>query len=245
MKLHSVKSMATALLVAVLLAGAVQAQDSGARPASPPKASSSTGQTTARIKKLVEQLGDDSFSIREKAQEELLALGRPAVAALKQACKSDDAEVRHRAETILTAIETSLQYLLENIKDRDSRVRREAIEALERLETKAKPAIPALTAALNDKEEAVREAAVSALLAIDPENKAVANTVPAKARVGDKYSKLLRRLKVPQDKQSYTEFKDYGHYQATDYAGYTNLPAGYWVYVYPHWYIWGNMKQGK
>ena len=138
-----------------------------------------------------------------------------------------------------------MQYLLENIKDKDPRVRREAVEALERLESKAKPAILALTAALNDKEEAVREAAISALLTIDPENKTVANAVPAKARAGGKYSKLLRRLKVPQDKQSYTDFKDYGHYQATDYAGYANLPAGYWVYVYPHWYIWGNMKQGK
>ena len=94
MQFHSVKSVAAVLLVAGLLGDtgrALLAQDFGSKPANQPKASSPTEQTTARIKKLVEQLGDDSFSIREKAQEELLALGRPAVAALKQACKSEDA----------------------------------------------------------------------------------------------------------------------------------------------------------
>src|SRR5437867_1174161 len=103
----------------------------------------------------------------------------------------------------------------------------------------------AMTESLKDKDAPVREAAISSLLTIDPENKAVAKAVPEKARVQGKYSKLLWRIHVPQDKQSYSEFKEYGHYQATDYAGHTNLPAGHWVYVYPHWYIWGEMKQGK
>jgi len=246
MRLHSGISLAAALLVAVSLGRAVLGQDAGAKTANQPKAGPASDQATAaRIKKLIEQLGDDQFAVREKAHAELLALGRSAVAALKEARKSEDAEVRFRAETILDTVQSSLPYLLENLKDKDPRIRVEAAGILERLESKAKPAIQALTEALKDKEETVREAAVSALLTIDPENKAVANAVPAKARVQGKYSKLLRRLRVPQDKQSYTDFKDYGHYQAIDYAGYTNLLVGYWVYVYSYWYIWGEMKQGK
>ena len=27
------------------------------------------------------------------------------------------------------------------------------------------------------------------------------------------------------------------------YAGYRDLPTGYWVYVYPNWYIWGETKK--
>ena len=197
------------------------------------------------IKKLIQQLGDDRFAVRENAHAALIAIGRPALPALLEARKSEDIEVRHRAEVILEAIRTSLPVLLENLKDKDVRVRADAAETLERLGAQAKPAVTALTEALKDKEAAVREAAISALLTIDPENKAVAKAVPEKARVQGKYSKLLRRIHVPQDKQSYSEFKEYGHYQATDYAGHTNLPAGHWVYVYPHWYIWGEMKQGK
>ena len=26
-----------------------------------------------------------------------------------------------------------------------------------------------------------------------------------------------------------------------DYAGFTGLPAGHWVYVYPYWYIWRDL----
>jgi H+/Cl- antiporter ClcA len=34
------------------------------------------------------------------------------------------------------------------------------------------------------------------------------------------------------------EFKDYGPFDGTEWAGYKGLPKGNWVYVYPHWYIW-------
>lgn len=61
-----------------------------------------------------------------------------------------------------------------------------------------------------------------------------------KARVGGKYDTLLRRLRVPQDRQNYTDFRDYGYWSGNAYAGYNNLPQGYWVYVYPYWFIWGN-----
>ena len=63
-----------------------------------------------------------------------------------------------------------------------------------------------------------------------------------KASVNGKYYNLLRVISVPQDRGSYGDFDDYGYYSSTSYAGYDNIPAGYWVYVYPDWYIWGNQK---
>ncbi len=61
----------------------------------------------------------------------------------------------------------------------------------------------------------------------------------SKASLNGKYRNLLRAIAVPQDKQNYTEFKEWGYYTGTEYYGHKNLPAGHWVYVYPRWYIWG------
>ena len=61
----------------------------------------------------------------------------------------------------------------------------------------------------------------------------------ARAAVNGKYQRLLLRIEVQSDQEKYGAFHDYGQYQGTAYAGYDNLPAGYWVYVAPHWYIWG------
>jgi hypothetical protein len=196
------------------------------------------------IKTLVRQLGDDDFKTRERASQRLRELGRFAMPALRKAANDSDAEVRQRASRIVEEIQTSLTYLLESLKDNNPAVRREAAEGLERLGTKAKPAVAALTKALGDKNEIVREAVFNALLNIDPEVKALVQAVPQKA-YADKYDKLLRRIRVPQDQKQYTEFNDYGYYDGTEWAGFTDLPPGYWVYVYPYWYIWGEVKGGK
>ncbi len=58
------------------------------------------------------------------------------------------------------------------------------------------------------------------------------------ANANGKYRVLVRRLHVPGDCATYGSFKDYGAYAATSYAGHANLPAGYWVYRYPYWYLW-------
>lgn len=62
------------------------------------------------------------------------------------------------------------------------------------------------------------------------------------ASVNGKYYNLLRTIYVPSDKTKYGNFKDWGYWSGTTYAGHSNLPTGYWVYVYPNWYIWGNKK---
>ena len=59
------------------------------------------------------------------------------------------------------------------------------------------------------------------------------------AAVNGKYAKLQKRIKVKYDFLSYGEFSDYGYWNQNQYAGHKQLPSGYWVYVYPHWYIFG------
>jgi Ca-activated chloride channel family protein len=60
-----------------------------------------------------------------------------------------------------------------------------------------------------------------------------------KATVGGKYQDLLDKLEMRSDVQRYGAFHDYGWSADKTYAGREGLPAGYWVYVYPDWYIWG------
>lgn len=55
--------------------------------------------------------------------------------------------------------------------------------------------------------------------------------------VGGKYSGLLMKLDVPADVKTYGAFHDHGYYEATRYVG-KSVPAGYWVYVAPTWYVW-------
>ena len=62
------------------------------------------------------------------------------------------------------------------------------------------------------------------------------------ARVGGKYQCLLRILRVPGDLERYGSFHDFGAWKGTEYAGHKDLPAGHWVYVHPHWFIWGALK---
>jgi HEAT repeat protein len=58
-----------------------------------------------RVQALIRQLGDDAFSVREQASSELVALGGSAVPLLRQALKSADVEVMHRAEDCLKLLE--------------------------------------------------------------------------------------------------------------------------------------------
>jgi hypothetical protein len=62
-----------------------------------------------KIDQLIEQLGSSNFAEREKATKELEAIGPPALEALRKAAKSDDAEVRKRAETLLPKLEIQAQ----------------------------------------------------------------------------------------------------------------------------------------
>jgi hypothetical protein len=94
------------LLYAVLLTAFVAAGDNG-----PPKKAS-----TERIAKLISQLASDDSKIRDEASRQLAELDE-ALHSLRLAAKSDDAEVRRRAETLVAKIETRLadQFIKEAI----------------------------------------------------------------------------------------------------------------------------------
>jgi len=62
------------------------------------------------------------------------------------------------------------------------------------------------------------------------------------ASVRGKYSRLLMVINTPEDKERYGPFCDYGFWFGSEYDGATEIPSGFWVYVYPNWYIWEKMS---
>jgi HEAT repeat protein len=64
-----------------------------------------TPEGTARTRELVRRLGDGSFEQRERADAELLALGRAALPLLREAAKDPDAEIARRAASIVERVE--------------------------------------------------------------------------------------------------------------------------------------------
>jgi hypothetical protein len=64
-----------------------------------------------------------------------------------------------------------------------------------------------------------------------------------RASVDGKYAKLLRKIVVPDDEAANGKFCDWGYYTGTSWRGHSELPPGYWVYVAPCWYIWGESRE--
>ena len=84
----------------LLLAAVVGGDD--AKPAPPAK-------SPAEIDRLIKQLGNDDFDQREAASKALEAMGEPALnALLRAATKSNDAEVRRRANDVVKALTANL-----------------------------------------------------------------------------------------------------------------------------------------
>jgi hypothetical protein len=63
-----------------------------------------------------------------------------------------------------------------------------------------------------------------------------------RASVGGKYSDFAVRILAPEDKERYSEFYEVGQYQTTEYRGQRGIPAGYWVYVHPWWFVWRTVR---
>src|SRR3954463_4589853 len=67
----------------------------------PAQAESGRGPTAERIARAIEQLGAPQFEARQAATEQLWRAGQDAEAALQQAAKSSDPEVRTRPADLL------------------------------------------------------------------------------------------------------------------------------------------------
>jgi WD40 repeat protein len=63
------------------------------------------GDNAADIEKLIRDLGDDDFDVRQAATEKLAKIGEAALPALKQAAEGKDVEVKRRATDLLARIE--------------------------------------------------------------------------------------------------------------------------------------------
>ncbi len=61
-----------------------------------------------------------------------------------------------------------------------------------------------------------------------------------KAAMNGKYKNLSRVLLVPNDRSSCDRFTDFGFWNGTAYSDVTDLKPGYWVYVYPRWFVWSD-----
>ena len=62
---------------------------------------------------------------------------------------------------------------------------------------------------------------------------------PEQARVNGTYDRLLRIVPAPDDAARHGAFADAGRLERPVYKGVYDIPAGYWVYVKPNWYVWG------
>jgi len=87
------------VVVAMVLAGFGVAAVSG------PSMGPATQPGEARIKGLVAQLGEENFQSRLRAGEELRAIGRGALPALREGAKSTDPEIQTRSESLIKEIE--------------------------------------------------------------------------------------------------------------------------------------------
>jgi hypothetical protein len=75
---------------------------------------------------------------------------------------------------------------------------------------------------------------------IDALSKLPREQAEALASVDGRYKNLLRIVPAPGDVSTFGAASDFGRWEGTAYAGQNDLPQGYWVYVYPNWYIWGD-----
>jgi len=132
----------------------------------------------AKSRALVKRLADESFEVREKASEELVALGAPAVPALQAALRDEDLEVSRRAIQTRTSPATTraavrllaarapdgaAEALLALLPGAEEAVADDVREALVVLARRPGGPDPALVRALDDKDPARREAARAAL----------------------------------------------------------------------------------
>ena len=61
------------------------------------------------------------------------------------------------------------------------------------------------------------------------------------AAADGRYDDLVQVLACAADYEGYGEFNDYGYWAGGSWCG-DDGAEGYWVYMYPNWYIWANQN---
>ena len=193
-----------------------------------------------KIKKLIRDLASGSFDVREKAVEELIKQGEPAVPFLSQAMSDPDAEVAGRAKECLEKIGKPVdpavaQAVLRLLAERkpagsagvlldylpcapNEEVRQHAAAALEAVARPDGKPDKALVQALEDKDVARREAAATAL---GRENKG------DKEKIGRRI--LLPDFKYPMKGTDYGNGKEVRSWEVTEVQFYDRFPDSMFV----------------
>src|SRR5947208_5449902 len=65
-----------------------------------------TDEAAANLRKLIEQMGDKKFAVRQEASRKLVAAGPAALPLLREATANPDKEIASRANRCVTEIET-------------------------------------------------------------------------------------------------------------------------------------------
>lgn len=213
------------------------------------------------VEALIKTLKEGDGTARLQAAKELAHWFGPEIKsaqpALTAALKHDDPATRRAAAVALANAfldaAGACPALCEALEDADAEVAVHAAGALGALRSKDKAASAALQAALA-KKGALAEAAASALILgnpdIETQTPAVTALLEQRASVDGKYQKLSQRIKAPQDLLAQQFFQDRAaivgiNAAVPDYQGHKDVPKGYWVYVFPYWYIWSEQAKAK
>jgi HEAT repeat protein len=113
-----------------------------------PRVAENKGESMSEVERLIEELQQGHWILRQKAARALAKIGAPAVEPLGRMLEHDDAYVRGWAAWALGKIgdTTTVEPLCRRLKDDDADVRKEAAEALGRISRRE--ALPALKARL-------------------------------------------------------------------------------------------------
>jgi hypothetical protein len=195
-------------------------------------------EAAGKVERALKELQSDSFPKREAAAGELAALGRLAYPALLKAAKGADLETTRRIEQIVKEIQKKVPAEQLNVNQQDV-IQTADLVLTGQITTKTFKARAEHLGELQLQIASMRTLKAAGLA----DDAKPAEAIPAEAHVNGKYKNLLRKINVPNDKGSYGEHFDYGFYEGKSYAGFNDLPVGYWVYVSPNWYIW--KEEGK
>lgn len=128
---------------------------------------------SAAIAKLIRQLSSQDFITREAAGRDLVAIGKPAVAALEAATKSTDAEVARRAAKCLVDIAARLKVegYLRDLDSPEASIRLNALHEMAQLPVDPHVAagLPKFIRLLDHPDHQTRRSVISALGVLGPE----------------------------------------------------------------------------
>jgi hypothetical protein len=205
---------------------------------------------------LAERTKDPNARVRWAAAQAIgtMKLGaKAAVSDLGPLLNDESRDVRAAAAEALGKIgpasKDTVPALTKALTDTVPFVRREAATALGGIGPDASSAVPTLVDLLNGNDQGLQDAVMMALENISP---GLESKVPVlkdvrdrRASAGGKYADLARRLHDAEQMESVSIFQDAGLREGiSNYRGHKDLPAkGYWVYLYPYWYIWGDQTK--